>query len=76
MTPSPPPGSDKAIALGCTCPVLDNAHGRGVPTKDGPMFWITVGCPLHCPPDPPADKGLTWAERAHGIDGGGHHDRP
>ena len=36
------PGSDKAIELGCTCPVLDNGHGRG----SGP-FWKTVDCPLH-----------------------------
>lgn len=24
----PNPGSDAAIKMGCTCPVLDNAHGR------------------------------------------------
>ena len=23
------PGSDEAIAAGCTCPVIDNGHGRG-----------------------------------------------
>lgn len=26
---TPNPGSDEAIAAGCRCPVLDNAHGRG-----------------------------------------------
>ena len=45
MTDRPNPGSDEAIALGCTCPVLDNGHGRG----SGP-FWITVDCPLHGEP--------------------------
>ena len=28
-TPPPNPGSDEALALGCTCPALDNAHGAG-----------------------------------------------
>ena len=39
----PNPGSDAAIALGCTCPVLDNAHGR----HDDGLFWITSDCPVH-----------------------------
>jgi len=37
------PGSDAAIKLGCTCPVLDNAHGR---RNDG-LFWINGDCPVH-----------------------------
>lgn len=48
----PNPGSDKAIEQGCTCAVLDNAHGKGSGWKndDGtPAFWITEGCPLHAP---------------------------
>jgi hypothetical protein len=43
----PTPGSDAAIELGCTCPVKDNARGKGVPTSDGPLFWMTEGCPVH-----------------------------
>lgn len=39
----PPPGSDAALALGCRCPVLDNAHGRGVEGR----FWMSADCPLH-----------------------------
>ncbi len=39
----PNPGSDAALDAGCTCPVLDNGHGR---RSDG-LFWITLGCPLH-----------------------------
>jgi hypothetical protein len=40
----PNPGSDEAIAAGCTCPVLDNSHDRG----KGP-FTLTEGCPIHDP---------------------------
>jgi hypothetical protein len=51
----PNPGSDAAIAAGCTCPVLDNGHGAGAGWPDdigptfecGPVFWITEDCPLH-----------------------------
>lgn len=49
------PGSTEAIAAGCTCPVLDNAHGAGVPcgtNTDGTattLFWLNNDCPLHCP---------------------------
>jgi hypothetical protein len=49
MDTPPKPGSDEAIAQGCTCPVLDNAHGAGFPwpPAKGPCFWINEGCPLH-----------------------------
>jgi hypothetical protein len=51
----PNPGSKEALDWGCTCPVMDNAHGRGVPwprdggkdPKEHPSFYITEGCPLH-----------------------------
>lgn len=46
---SPNPGSAAALALGCTCAVIDNHHGRGAPTRDGPVFWMTEGCPVHSP---------------------------
>lgn len=50
MTDRPPnPGNGKAIDAGCICPVLDNAHGRGMPYPDGPQFWTTAGCPIHAP---------------------------
>ena len=44
----PKPGSDIAIEQGCTCPVLDNGHGKGR-LGDGEKFgWvINHGCPLH-----------------------------
>lgn len=46
MTTTPNPGSDAALALGCTCPVIDNGHGRGLDPRG---FWITEGCPVHAP---------------------------
>ena len=45
---TPNPGSDAAIKQGCTCPVLDNGHGKGVGgngEKHG--WWFTEDCPLH-----------------------------
>jgi hypothetical protein len=42
----PNPGSDKAIALGCTCPVLDNCHGAGYLGMKN-VFVRNGGCPLH-----------------------------
>jgi len=44
----PPPGSDEAIALSCTCPVIDNGHGRGYYGQPG-VYVYTVGCPVHAP---------------------------
>ena len=45
----PNPGSPEAVAAGCTCPVIDNHHGKGVPAgKNGaPMFWHSERCPMH-----------------------------
>lgn len=44
----PNPGSHEAVNAGCTCPILDNAHGKGR-YCDGEKhgWWITEGCPLH-----------------------------
>ena len=44
QVPVPQPGSDEAVAHGCTCPVLDNGHGKG--RADG-RFWVNGDCPLH-----------------------------
>lgn len=46
MTSKPDPGSDEAIALGCTCPVLDNGRGRGYMGQPG-IYVYTIGCPVH-----------------------------
>lgn len=44
----PNPGSDDAVAKGCTCPVLDNGRGRGAYQIDGKwVFWTNAQCPLH-----------------------------
>lgn len=53
MTPSPNPGSDAALDMGCACPVLDNGHGRG----SGP-FWVSGDCPLHGNPSPHTDGSV------------------
>jgi hypothetical protein len=53
MTPdTPPPGSDAAIAKGCTCPVLDNAHGKGYMGIPG-TYVYGGACPLHTILDEP-----------------------
>jgi len=44
---APTPGSDAAVAQGCLCPVLDNAHGRGAGLYGPDAFWINGNCPLH-----------------------------
>jgi len=45
----PNPGSAEAVEQGCTCPVIDNCYGEGIPMgKDGsPLFWHSENCPLH-----------------------------
>ncbi len=52
QTGIPYPGSEKALALGCTCPFGDNCGGRGAwgtDTKPGneKVFWKRGDCPLH-----------------------------
>ena len=47
-----PPGSDKALALGCLCPVVNNNQGKGIPVPeeygyDYVHYWIDKDCPLH-----------------------------
>lgn len=42
----PFPGSREAIAMGCTCPVLDNGHGNPrLGMERG--FVMNWDCPLH-----------------------------
>jgi hypothetical protein len=48
----PTPGSKGARSDGCTCPVLDNAYGRGymggVKGDDGNTVFVRfANCPLH-----------------------------
>jgi len=42
------PGSEEAVKNGCTCPVLDNAHGKGG-YRGG--YFIFANCPLHGTPN-------------------------
>jgi len=43
---TPAPGSDEAAKLGCTCPVLDNGHGRGYKGMPG-IYVYNAACPVH-----------------------------
>jgi hypothetical protein len=43
----PNPGSKEAIAIGCSCPVLDNNKGSGVPAGEDVYFWVRTDCPIH-----------------------------
>jgi hypothetical protein len=43
---TPNPGSDAAVALGCKCPRMDNANGRGAWGTTG-LFWTSQDCPVH-----------------------------
>lgn len=44
----PNPGSIEAVSKGCSCPVMDNAHGRGVnPGEADTLFWVNGSCPIH-----------------------------
>lgn len=42
----PNPGSKEAIELGCTCPVMDNHHGRGYQGVEG-IYIYNGDCNLH-----------------------------
>jgi hypothetical protein len=47
----PNPGSQAAIAKGCTCAVMDNHYGKGQPMPDGSrQFWMSDDCPVHAKP--------------------------
>ena len=59
-TKIPNPGSDEALDMGCRCPVLDNAHGKGRHWQDGGLYWINEECDLHAPaptPTPNEEEG-------------------
>lgn len=46
----PNPGSAKARKEGCTCAVIDNHYGQGLPgyrDDELPVFWVDDDCPLH-----------------------------
>jgi len=52
----PNPGSSEAVKQGCTCPVIDNCHGKGFPvtSDEGELliaFWRDMTCPLHGNPE-------------------------
>ena len=42
----PNAGSDEAIDLGCTCPIMDNEYGKGYIGMED-VFVFNTQCPLH-----------------------------
>jgi hypothetical protein len=46
--PTPNPGSPEANDIGCLCPVMDNAYGRGYMGMEG-IFVYREDCPVHGP---------------------------
>lgn len=61
MSDKPNPGSDDAIKIGCSCPVIDNCHGRGymggglLDESGNTVFVINCDCPVHfCGDDDPS----------------------
>ena len=41
-----PPGSPEAVEAGCSCPVIDNHHGRGYREEPG-VFALDPQCAIH-----------------------------
>lgn len=43
------PGSEEAVAAGCTCPVAANYDGEGIPINEGRLvgYWVNKQCKLH-----------------------------
>ena len=68
MHPTPlNPGSRPAIAAGCTCPVLDNGHGRGFRGIAG-MFVYNEWCPIHGGDGAKQNRELDDESEEHGDD--------
>jgi hypothetical protein len=42
----PNPGSDEAVALGCSCPIMDNSYGAGYMGMED-TFIYNQSCELH-----------------------------
>ena len=42
-----PPGSKRAIKMGCTCAVIDNSYGLGGFDLPDGQFWVSANCPIH-----------------------------
>ena len=49
LHPAGAPGSLRAQAAGCLCPIADNGHGAGAfKDADGqPVFYVEKACPIH-----------------------------
>lgn len=62
VPPPPNPGSPEAVAIGCTCPRMDNGHGKG--HHGVPGVWVRAqGGPHHGWYE--FDEGTTHSEMGH-----------
>ena len=55
------PGSAAAIAVGCNCPIYDNAHGKGWLCSG--LFILRDDCPIHgttAPSQPDREHAGQW----------------
>ena len=66
--PTLTPGSQEAIAQGCTCAVLDNENGLGR-FGDGKKFgwFLSENCPLHGKDNPVYGKEWPSSDVAGGV---------
>ena len=61
------PGSDAAVANGCTCPIHANYYGRGVfRTSLEVGYKIAKGCPLHGKYKATSDQSMAEPEEGMG----------
>lgn len=70
------PGSAEAKRLGCTCPVLDNAYGKGAVMEgkiDHEQFYTDPDCPIHRDRRLVNDDDLAGGEADSGGDAGDAH---
>lgn len=58
----PNPGSPEAVKLGCRCPVLDNAHGKGYMGIEA-LFVYSASCPIHNSDDPQDEIDITEKDK-------------
>jgi len=59
----PNPGSDEAVEAGCSCPRMDNGHGKGSMWGPG-TYWINGDCPIHGKKEEPTTGNMV-VEKVH-----------
>lgn len=64
LTAKFPPGHPEAVAQGCTCPTMENGHGKGARPDDkgGMLYWHNADCPVHTNKQTINQRGLSARE--------------